>query len=201
MGSSWRTSSLRIIAGKSRHLPLITPTGDGTRPTTDRIKETLFNMLQYQLADIVFLDLFSGSGGICLEAVSRGAAKGYMVENSKEAIKCIKENMKSTHLEDSCMLVESDVESALIHQLPKYLIHPVDIIFMDPPYQAGIEERLFQIFSTLSYVDSNTLIIVEAEKKRDFSFVKQLNFEIEREKIYKTNKHVFIRAIKETNET
>ena len=192
---------MRIIAGKARHLPLLTPKGEGTRPTTDRIKETLFNMLQYQLADIVFLDLFSGSGGICLEAVSRGAAKGYMVENNKEAIKCIKENMKSTHLEDSCVLIESDVESALIHLLPKHLNHPVDMIFLDPPYQAGIEERLFQIFSTLPYVNDQTLIIVEADKMKDFSFLAHSDFHVEREKIYKTNKHVFIRATKETYDT
>lgn len=201
MGHTWRISSLRIIAGKARHLPLLTPKGEGTRPTTDRIKETLFNMLQYQLADIVFLDLFSGSGGICLEAVSRGASKGYMVENNKDAIQCIKQNMKSTHLEDSCVLIDAEVESALLNILPNHLHTPVDIVFLDPPYQSGIEERLFQIFSTSPYINQNTLIIVEAEKKRDFSFLEQFNYYIEREKIYKTNKHVFIRAIKETNET
>lgn len=191
---------MRIIAGKSRHLTLVTPSGEGTRPTTDRIKETLFNMLQYQLSDIVFLDLFSGSGGICLEAISRGAAKGFMVENNKEAIQCIKQNIKTTHLEEQSILIEADVELALFNILPKYLIKPVDIVFLDPPYHLGIEERLFEAFSRLPYIGSETLIILEASKTKDFHFVESYGFKIDKEKIYKTNKHVFVRVAKETDE-
>ena len=85
---------MRVIAGKARSLKLKTPAGTETRPTTDRIKETLFNMLQPYLPDSIFIDLFSGSGGIGIEALSRGASHAYFVENSKEAAACILDNLK-----------------------------------------------------------------------------------------------------------
>ncbi len=74
---------MRVIAGKARRLPLITPEGRDTRPTTDRIKETLFSMIQTDVPGCIFLDLFSGSGGIGIEALSRGAEKAYFVEFEK----------------------------------------------------------------------------------------------------------------------
>ena len=79
---------MRIIAGKGRSLPLKTIEGIDTRPTTDRIKETLFNMLQYEIADCRFLDLFAGSGQIGLEAVSRGAKEAVFVESGTSAVYC-----------------------------------------------------------------------------------------------------------------
>ena len=85
---------MRVIAGIARRRNLVCPSGDGTRPTTDRIKETLFNILQSDLYDIRFLDLFSGSGGIGIEALSRGAKEAVFVENGKEAVSCIKQNLK-----------------------------------------------------------------------------------------------------------
>ena len=80
---------MRIIAGRARSLPLKTVPGMGTRPTTDRIKETLFNMLQPSLPQAVFLDLFAGSGGIGLEAISRGASRAVFVEQNRKAAACI----------------------------------------------------------------------------------------------------------------
>ena len=95
---------MRVIAGSARHIPLKTVPGDNTRPTTDRIKETLFNILQFQLADENFLDLFSGSGGIGIEALSRGASECVFVENNKEAVQCIKTNLKNTRFTEICSL-------------------------------------------------------------------------------------------------
>ena len=89
---------MRVIAGTARSLPLKTPEGTDTRPTTDRIKETLFNMLQPYLMDCVFIDLFSGSGGIGIEALSRGARHAYFVENNRNAISCIQHNIAFTNL-------------------------------------------------------------------------------------------------------
>ena len=80
---------MRVIAGIARSLPLKTPLGDKTRPTTDRIKETLFNMLQTYITDAVFIDFFCGSGGIGIEAISRGASRAYFIENDKEAKKLL----------------------------------------------------------------------------------------------------------------
>lgn len=85
---------MRVIAGEARSLPLKTPQGLDTRPTTDRIKETLFNMLQPYLPCSVFIDLCSGSGGIGIEAISRGARHAYFVENGREPAKCIAENLR-----------------------------------------------------------------------------------------------------------
>ena len=89
---------MRIIAGTARSMPLNTIDGKDTRPTTDRIKETLFNILQMDVPGSVFLDLFAGSGGIGLEAVSRGAKKAVFVENSKKAAACIQENIRFTKI-------------------------------------------------------------------------------------------------------
>ena len=92
---------MRVIAGIARGMKLKTPEGMDTRPTQDRIKETLFNMLQTYLADCVFVDLFSGSGGIGIEALSRGARKAYFVENAKEALACVEANLNTTKLKES----------------------------------------------------------------------------------------------------
>ena len=88
---------MRVIAGSARRLNLVTPKGNNTRPTSDRIKETLFNILSPMLYDVNFLDLFAGSGGIGIEALSRGAKSATFIEKDKEAVKCIKKNLETTH--------------------------------------------------------------------------------------------------------
>lgn len=182
---------MRVIAGRARSLKLKTPEGSDTRPTTDRIKETLFNMIQREIPDCIFIDLFAGSGGIGIEALSRGAAHAYFVENGKEAISCIQDNLNFTKFSDSATLLKQEVFSALsmIHE------KEADIIFMDPPYQAGYEERVFQALKTQPYVTENTLLILEAELHRKTEFLSELGYEVIKEKTYKTNKHVFIRKI------
>jgi len=184
---------MRVIAGTARSLHLKTPTGPDTRPTTDRIKETLFNMLQADVPGSVFVDLFAGSGGIGIEAISRGAKHAYFIENAKEAIECIQYNLVFTKFMDRSTLIKQDVLSGLS------LIHEkhADIIFMDPPYQAGMEESVFSVLQSQSYVTEDTLIIIEAELNKDFRFLENYGFTIVREKNYKTNKHVFIRKIAE----
>ena len=95
---------MRVIAGTARSLKLVTPEGTDTRPTTDRIKETLFNMLQLDLQDASFLDLFAGSGAIGIEALSRGASYACFVDSSTKAEECIKSNLTHTKLIDKlCM--------------------------------------------------------------------------------------------------
>ena len=100
---------MRVIAGTARRLPLVTPKGMETRPTTDRIKETLFNILQNDLPGCHFLDLFAGSGAIGIEALSRGAAKAVFVDNSKEALSCIRQNLEKTHLADRAIVADSKI--------------------------------------------------------------------------------------------
>lgn len=179
---------MRVIAGSARRLRLITPDGNDTRPTQDRIKETLFNMIQIQVPGSVFVDLFSGSGGIGIEALSRGAKKAYFIENATNAHKCILANLKTTKFEDVATVLKQDVVIGLrnIHE------SEADIIFIDPPYHDDLYERTLAQLGTMNYVTPNTMIIVEAPLEMDFSFVNDLGFEVRREKEYKTNKHVFI---------
>ena len=126
---------MRVIAGECRSLPLKTPEGLDTRPTQDRIKETLFNILQGDIPECVFVDMFAGSGGIGIEALSRGARKAYFIDNGTSANACITENLAFTKLQDRAIVFKQDVSSAIYNIYEKH----VDIIFMDPPYEKGLE--------------------------------------------------------------
>lgn len=180
---------MRVIAGTARSLPLKTPDGQDTRPTTDRIKETLFNMLQPYLYDAVFLDLFSGSGGIGIEALSRGARHAYFVENDRRALTCITENLQFTKFTQKATILRQDAVSALnrIHE------HMVDVIYMDPPYDRGYEQQILQALRDYPWVTQDTLIVTEASLLCDFSYLSDLGYRLEKEKLYKTNKHIFCR--------
>ncbi len=182
---------MRVIAGTAKSLRLKTPEGMDTRPTTDRIKETLFNMLQPYLGGALFVDLFSGSGGIGIEALSRGARHAYFVESDKRALSCILDNLQFTHLADRATVLKTDVFSAL------YGIHEkeADIIFMDPPYDCGLERRTLSVLKELSWVTENTLIVMETSLQSDLSWTEELGFSVEKEKRYKTNCHLFCRKI------
>lgn len=182
---------MRVIAGKARRLSLKTIEGNDTRPTTDRIKETLFNIINSDVYESVFLDLFSGSGAIGIEALSRGAKKAYFVERNKKAIKCIEDNLNFTKLSPEAVIINNDVVSALkIFEKQKLVF---DIIFMDPPYNQSHEKNVLEQLSESVIINKDTLIIVEASLETDFDYIKSLGFDIIKEKVYKTNKHIFIK--------
>lgn len=181
---------MRVIAGSARHLKLKTIEGMGTRPTTDRIKETLFNMLSFYVEDSRFLDLFSGSGGIGIEALSRGAKQAVFVEQNKKAVACIKENLMHTHLSDKAVVMSKDVMTAL--RLLDDEKQAFDYIFMDPPYGKLLEKEAVLCLDDSSLCNEDTTIIIESDLDTDFSWVMDTGFEITREKIYKTNKHIFL---------
>lgn len=181
---------MRVIAGSRRSLPLKAPSGIDTRPTEDRTKETLFNVLQSDIYGARFLDLFSGSGGIAIEALSRGADCAVLVENNAVAIKCINDNLKFTKFTDKAVLMQTDVFAALDRLKGSAAF---DIIFMDPPYKAGYEPEIFSRLAKCDYVTEDTIIIVEAAKDTELDFLEESGFEIYKSKLYKTNKHVFIR--------
>ena len=180
---------MRVIAGKARRLPLKTVPGTDTRPTTDRIKETLFNILQPEIADCRFLDLFSGSGGIGIEALSRGADSAVFVEKNPKACKCIRENLSFTKLAEHGKLLNMDVLQALRTLEGE---EAFDCIFMDPPYNHDLEKQVLEYLSKSSLADESTLIIIEADLSTEFSYLEDLGFELARSKEYKTNKHVFV---------
>ena len=180
---------MRIIAGTARSLPLKTIEGMDTRPTTDRIKETLFNILQMDIPGCYFLDLFAGSGQMGLEALSRGAAYAVFIENNRKAAQCIEENIAVTKVAKESRLLTTDVISGLSSLEGKYTF---DIIFMDPPYRQGLEEDVLRFLSRSSLLKPDTKIIVEASLDTDFSYLEELCFGIHWFKKYKTNMHVFI---------
>lgn len=181
---------MRVIAGSARSMPLKTIEGMDTRPTTDRIKETLFNILQADTPGAKFLDLYAGSGGIGIEALSRGGKISYFVENNKAAAECIRGNLKFTKLDQKGVVMECDAVTAIRRLAGKEVF---DIVFMDPPYGLCEEEEVFNELKNSKIVDGYTIIIVEAALERDFSFLEDCGFSIVRQKKYKTNKHVFLR--------
>ena len=184
---------MRVIAGSARRLLLKSPEGIDTRPTQDRIKETLFNMLQNDIQDCVLVDVFSGSGSIGIEALSRGARKVYFIENAPNSISCIQENLLFTKLSDRAILLKQDACAGItgINE------EKVDIIFMDPPYNEGHERNVLEALTSMKFVTEETLIIAEASLNTDFSYLPTLGYELVREKKYKTNKHMFIRKTSE----
>ena len=168
---------MRVIAGTRRSMPLKTIEGLATRPTQDRTKETLFNVIQNDVPGSMFLDLFSGSGAIAIEALSRGAKKAYLVENSRAAAACIRDNLNFTRLSDEGKTV-------------------FDIIFMDPPYNHEYEKEVLTCLADSSLIDDYSIIIVEASNETSFDYLDKLGFEAYKIKRYKNNMHVFIRKIK-----
>lgn len=180
---------MRIIAGSRRSMPLKTIEGYDVRPTTDRIKETLFNMIQMEVPGSYFLDIFAGSGQIGLEAVSRGAKYAVFIENQKQAAACIEHNIRFTKSERESLLLKKDVLPALRSLEGKYRF---DIIFMDPPYRKDLEQGVLSYLKDSSLLKKESLVLVEAALDTDFSYVKELGFTIKKEKRYKTNKHMFL---------
>ena len=172
---------MRIIAGTARSLPLKTIEGKDTRPTTDKTKETLFNVMQFDVPGAYFLDLFAGSGQIGLEALSRGAAYAVFVENSRKAASCIEDNIHFTKFDKVSRLMMTDAVTAVRTLEGKYKF---DIVFM---------EEVLITLSDSDILKDDTLIVVEASNDTDFDYLTELGYEIVKEKIYKTNKHVFIK--------
>lgn len=181
---------MRIIAGTAKSLPLKTIDGLETRPTTDRIKETLFNMLNLSVSDCTFLDLFAGSGQIGLEAISRGAHQAVFVENNRKAAVCIEENIIFTRFTEKSTLMNMDAISAIHRMEGKYLF---DIVFLDPPYQKGLEKEVLEELADSSIINEDTIIVVEVSLDTLFPYLEKLRYRIIKEKRYKTNMHVFLK--------
>ncbi len=180
--------NMRVIAGSRRSLPLKTLEGDATRPTADKYKETLFNCLQMDVPDSVFWDLFSGSGSIAIEALSRGARRAVLVENSKDAVAVIKQNIHFTKFENESEIIKSDVLSFL----RRMSNIDADIIFLDPPYNKGLERQTIELLDTMNFTNEDVVIVVESSDEEDMSFVADTKFRIYKTKNYKTNKHTFL---------
>ena len=124
---------MRIISGTAKGTKLHTLEGENTRPTLDRVKEALFNIIQYEIEDSIVLDLFSGSGAIGLEFASRGAKEVYLNDVSKEAFEIIKQNIEKTHLSKKANVYNLD----FLNMLQKVKNIKFDIIYLDPTYKSN----------------------------------------------------------------
>ena len=169
---------MRIISGKARGTKLYTLEGETTRPTLDRVKESLFNIIQEKIVGSSFLDVFSGSGAIGLEAASRGAKEVILCEKDKNAIKVIKKNIEKTHLEVT--LYETSFENMLEKINEKF-----DIIYIDPPYKTNLVYETVNKLINLNLLKTDSLIIVETdEEERVEQALKKLNVNIVKKRKY-----------------
>jgi len=180
---------LRVIAGTAKRIQLQTIEGLDTRPTTDRIKETLFNIIAPDIFGSCFLDLFSGSGAIGIEALSRGAKAVTFVEQNVKAISCIEANLKKTHLEEAAEVLHTDVLHA-IRNLSKH--EKFDYIYMDPPYHQLLEKAALEEIACADILKDTGVLVIEAGKGTDFSYLEELGYLLVKTKVYKTNMHAFI---------
>ena len=160
---------MRIIGGKARGTKLYTLEGLATRPTLDRVKESIFNIIQSEIYESTFLDLFSGSGAIGLEAISRGAKHSFIIDLSREAVKVITNNVKALHEESSVTILNTDYKLALKKLEGKQF----DLIFLDPPYRLNIVNELLQYLDEHNMMKEGTIIVchyVKGNAKIDPNF-------------------------------
>ena len=150
---------MRIIGGKARGTKLFTLEGENTRPTLDRVKESLFNIIQNDLDNKVVLDLFSGSGALALESLSRGAKKAILCDNNQDVIKIIKKNVVKTHFEDYTEILLQDYKKAI-----KSIKEKVDIIFIDPPYEKNIAIDAIKKILENEILKEDGLIVLETDQ-------------------------------------
>ncbi len=181
---------MRVIAGSRRGMLLKAPEGMNTRPTTDRIKETLFNMIAFDLSDALFLDLFAGSGQMGIEAISRGAKEAVFIEQGADAFRVLSDNVKKAAFENQSMLLKDDIYVGL-NKIKNH--KPFDFVFMDPPYNKDFEKEVLSVMRDYPCVDLYTTFIVEASLGTDMSYAGDLGYTIEKVKTYKTNKHIFLK--------
>jgi 16S rRNA (guanine(966)-N(2))-methyltransferase RsmD len=155
---------MRIISGTARGTKLYTLDGDNTRPTLDRVKEALFSKINIDLTDSIVLDLFSGSGALGLESLSRGAKKAYFCDSSKNAIKIIEKNIEKTRMKDKSVVIQKDFLQAL--EKIKQENVKFNIIFLDPPYKTdyNVKALNFILDNNLLYEDGKIIIETDIEK-------------------------------------
>ena len=164
---------MRIIGGNSRGTKLYTLEGLNTRPTLDRVKESMFNILQNNIRDKIVLDLFAGSGAIGLEFISRGAKKAFLCEKEKKAIEIINKNVQKMHAENKVKIAFMDYRKFLETSNDKY-----DLIFLDPPYETNFISKSAELIIEKKLLNDDGIIIAETDHEE--RVIKELeNIEIE----------------------
>ncbi len=181
---------MRIISGTARGTKLYTLNGDSTRPTLDRVKESIFNIIQKNILDSALLDLFAGSGAIGLEAASRGAKKVILCDKSKDAINIINKNIEKTHLKEKVEVYNQDYEQCL----EKVSQYKFDLIYLDPPYEFNMWKELLNKIIEKKLITDETIIIIETDnKERVINQLKETKIEITSQKKYGRAEIIFLK--------
>jgi len=156
---------MRIIAGKFRGRKLAEFDVGTTRPTLDRVKEPMFSILMPYLEDARVLDLFSGTGNLALEALSRGASFAWLNDMNKRALKVISSNVRLTQCEKCVKITGKDYEKCLkqIHEEGQVF----DVIFLDPPYECKYEEKMLKLIAEYGILDKSGIIVLESDKRKE----------------------------------
>lgn len=171
---------MRIIAGVLKGRRLLLPKDSRVRPTTDKVKEALFSMLAPYLQDSVVIDLFSGTGSLGLEAISRGAKQVFFGDKSRTSLELTKSNIALCNVLEQCVTILGDWEYVL-----RRIKGPVDLIILDPPYKAGLLIDCMERIAELSLIKEDGIIV--AEHGTDISLPTRIGgFRLEREKKYGT---------------
>lgn len=147
---------MRVITGKARGVQLKTPDGMQTRPTSDRVKEAMFSIINFDIPGANVLDLFGGTGQLGIEALSRGANSAVFVDFREDACKIIRENLRRTRLEGQAKVVRADYQEFLRRCKEKF-----DIILLDPPYAEVFLENALKFIAEIDILQSGGIIITE----------------------------------------
>ena len=147
---------MRVITGTARGVQLKTPEGMVTRPTTDRVKEAMFSIIQFEIPGASVLDLFGGTGQLGIEALSRGAKNAVFVDAGEPACKLIRENLKKCRMENAAKVVRSDYLDYLKRSQDRF-----DIILLDPPYAEVFLENALKCITEIDILRSNGIIVTE----------------------------------------
>lgn len=172
---------MRVIGGTAKGRKLASPKGGNMRPTSDRVKEAIFNIISGIVQDAEVLDLFAGTGSLGIEALSRGASKAYFVDSRPESIKLIKSNLEITGFQDKASVIKADVNKAVDRFVKSGV--KFKLIFLDPPYRISVsflDAILLMIASHM--LNFNGLLILEHSAKSEPRSVEGL--EVESTRIY-----------------
>ena len=155
---------MRVIAGKYRSQPLASPKGTETRPTSDRLRETLFNVIAPRIQGAVFADLFAGTGAVGIEALSRGASRVYFAENAKIPLQNLRHNLERLQIRDQAVVEPAGVMPLLRRLLQQRIT--LDLIFLDPPYKDQLAyETVFRFLAEHSILRENAIVIAEHSRR------------------------------------
>ena len=161
---------MRIISGDAKGTKLETLEGENTRPTLDRVKEALFSIIQNYIYQAEVLDLFSGSGALAIESISRGAKNAISCDNNRKAVQIIKRNIQKTHYENKIEVINKDYKKVLEEIKEKQF----DIIFLDPPYKSNYGINAAKIILENNMVKEDGIIVFETDEAEE-EFIKNTN--------------------------